>query len=124
MQLSQFKPRWVGTKESQAQGRKGMGMSFRCPGCGEVRLSVWFANPVDGGVAHPADPVPEGATEEEKNYIFSRNNRWLRTGESFEVLSLSPSVDASKAGHWHGMVTAGQVSGDGPCALRKQTPAG
>jgi hypothetical protein len=29
---------------------------------------------------------------------------------TFEILSLSPSIDASKSGHWHGHILGGMVS--------------
>ena len=38
--------------------------------------------------------------------------RWFDVpgkGETFETLTLTPSVDASAAGHWHGHVTDGEV---------------
>ena len=33
----------------------------------------------------------------------------VASGEGFVDLSLTPSVDASKAGHWHGFITNGEV---------------
>jgi hypothetical protein len=35
---------------------------------------------------------------------------WRRTGTTFEKLTLSPSVDASNSGHWHGLVELGVCS--------------
>jgi hypothetical protein len=35
---------------------------------------------------------------------------WQRTGETFDDLTLTPSIDASPSGHWHGYVTNGQVA--------------
>jgi len=34
---------------------------------------------------------------------------WQRTGETFEDMTLSPSIDASNSGHWHGHITNGEV---------------
>jgi hypothetical protein len=34
---------------------------------------------------------------------------WHRTGDSFETLSLTPSIDCSHFGHWHGFLTAGAI---------------
>lgn len=74
-----------------------MGLTFRCPcrlDCAQY-LGVWFANPLDGGP--PAGPgIPPLP-------------RWRRTGDTFETLSLAPSVDASRSGHWHGHITAGEI---------------
>lgn len=55
-------------------------------------MHVMFRNPVDGG-----PPFPEAA------------RLWERTGEDFDDLTLSPSVDASVLGHWHGFIRNGMV---------------
>jgi hypothetical protein len=102
MKLTDLEPGWWVTSEGHAAGRTGMGISFRCPcrpDCG-LTLGVWFSNPVDGGPAAAPELAP----------IF----RWHRKGETFETLTLTPSVDASKVppappGHWHGNVTDGEI---------------
>lgn len=77
-----------------------MGLTLRCPckpDC-QQRLAIWFANPVDGGSAAPLNPDGVG------------NYRWQRVGDTFETLSLHPSVDFSKVGHWHGHISNGNVT--------------
>lgn len=111
MRLADLEPRWAtpyllkhpnGAVQFFGEtARSGMGMTFRCPHCAE-RLSVFFANPIDGGT--PADLPPR---------LDPTGNPtpaplWSRTGESFETLTLQPSVDA--AGHWHGFITAGEIT--------------
>lgn len=66
---------------------------FDCPmeGC-KHRIIVWFANPISGSPA-PAECWPEP--------------RWVRSGDSFDNLSLTPSINV--ADDWHGWVTNGQV---------------
>ncbi len=87
-----------------------MGIIFRCPvhpggGCHQ---GVWFKNPIDGGAVYVnPDPNPKWPTK-----------HWQRTGDTFEALTLSPSVhvhdtdaDGNRAGtHWHGHITNGEVS--------------
>lgn len=103
--LTDLKPRWI----SDAQGRHGMGISILCPTCLQMRICVWFVNPVDGG---PARVFPEGRPAV----------HWQRTGESFADLTLAPSIDASNGNppcsfesgdpelsHWHGHITDGKV---------------
>lgn len=95
MRLTDLDPGWCTTVE----GRTGMGVSFRCPckpGCG-IYLAVWFANPIDGGPPAPPDAMPKP--------------RWQRTGDTFETLTLTPSIDASKGPepHWHGNIKGGEV---------------
>jgi hypothetical protein len=114
MRLAELEPRWW-----SQDGRHGQGVTFRCPcprcqaGPRTVRLAVAFANPLDlgdpvdmghkkawwpamGGGPHCEDLVPPGI-------------HWNRTGDTFDTLSISPSVDASAAGHWHGFITKGEV---------------
>lgn len=78
-----------------------MGITFRCPepGCLQ-RLGVWFVNPIDGGHAYVSAPHADGTPW----YL------WQRSGEDFDTLTLSPSVDASKQGHWHGWIKNGEVT--------------
>lgn len=103
MRLVGLKPRWamdadivVGGQIFHSENRAGMAVSFDCP-CGcrgtdrETRLCVWFANPIDGGL-----PTDDGKL-------------WNRTGDTFETLTLTPSIDASAFGHWHGFITAGEI---------------
>lgn len=109
MKLVDLDPGWCVTSEAHAAGRTGMGMSFRCPcrpAC-DTYLMVWFANPVDGGV--PAGPE------------LRPKPRWRRTGDTFETITLDPSVDADtplvdesrpelgKLGHWHGFIRGGEI---------------
>lgn len=81
-----------------------MGISFDCPHCRTERLAVFFTNPLDGG-----EPAVE------PQFL------WRRSGDSFETLSLAPSIDAESgtvarhdgtiehSGHWHGYITNGEI---------------
>jgi hypothetical protein len=116
VKLTELEPRWYGVP-----GRRGLGLTFRCPGCRKQRLGVPFANPRDGLAPSPQQPG---------------GPLWQRTGDTFETLTLSPSIDASvvrresfhagpegdaafaeanrpcTAGgqqHWHGFVQGGEV---------------
>jgi hypothetical protein len=92
VKLTDLDPGWWTAEE----GRTGMGLTFLCPHCRTQYLGVWFANPIDGG--------PPAAPE------LSPKPRWTRTGNTFENLTLSPSVDASQSGHWHGFIRDGEIS--------------
>ena len=96
--LTSLDPEWM-----EHEGRR-VGVLFYCPSCNKQPLLALFANPPDGGsalpVGHPSENCPV---------------RWWRKGDAFETLSLSPSVDASASGHWHGFLTDGQCGHD-PCA--------
>lgn len=99
MKLLDLQPHWgidadivIGGVNRHDEDRHGMGITFLCPHCREVRLAVFFANPVDG--KFPADDA---------------THLWQRSGEAFEDLTLSPSIDASRHGHWHGFIQNGEI---------------
>jgi hypothetical protein len=118
MKLLELEPRWVGAggegvwnaDGSPAPARAGVGVSFLCP-CppctakrtGDpdhdfyLRVFVGLRNPVDGGPAY--DPRP-GA-------------QWERIGDTFDVLTLTPSIQRHQIGehgcNWHGFVTNGEI---------------
>lgn len=99
MKLTDLNPRWacdadivIGGVNQHFENRHGMAISFECPHCRDCRLAVWFENPIDG--LPPTDDA---------------EHLWRRDGDTFETLTLSPSIDASKVGHWHGFIRDGLV---------------
>lgn len=101
MRLTDLNPRWVragGEGVSNADGspvpqRTGVGMTFDCPcGCPD-RAYVAFANPLDGGPPHISPDQPT----------------WQRTGETFEALTLTPSIQRVGGCQWHGFITNGEA---------------
>jgi len=101
MKLTDLDPRWavdadivIGGVNRHYDDRHGMAISFDCPCCGgATRLAVWFKNPIDG--LPPTDDA---------------SKLWTRSGETFEELTLSPSIDASAHGHWHGHIRDGEAT--------------
>ena len=98
MKLVDLDPRWC----SESTDRHGMGISFDCPHCVAAKVPVDaiftifvpFSNPLDGKPAFKDHRV-----------------LWQRTGDTFETLTLAPSVDASRThpGGWHGHVQGGEL---------------
>lgn len=89
----------TGKEYEPAPERHGVSLLCDCP-CGKCdehhQLHVPFANPIDGG------PGLHG----EKG--------WQRTGDTFETLTLKPSILRSRAlggCGWHGYITNGEVTG-------------
>jgi len=91
------------------RGGRIVGLRFTCPysdGPGPHpeghSICVLFANPPDGGPAHPDDPGCPGN---------NGGKRWARSGVSLASLSLSPSVDCSSVSGstcpYHGTITNG-----------------
>lgn len=87
---------------SPAVERVGVGVQFDCPcGC-DSPCFVPFANPLDG-----CEPIHTG-----------KNNGWQRTGDTFENLTLTPSIlrtrwtDSKGNEHgcgWHGFIRNGEI---------------
>src|SRR5574341_1186539 len=100
MRLIELHPIWVGAggpdirnaDGSPVPERYGVGVSFDCPdGCGE-HCFIPFENPLDGGPP-----------------IYPERVRWQRTGESFETLTLMPSILRMGGCRWHGFITNGEI---------------
>lgn len=100
MRLVELNPRWFGAGGqgiTDRQGhpvpeRHGVAIGFDCPcGCGES-VAVHLKNPIDGG----APCAPASAL-------------WERTGEDFETLTLTPSLQRIGGCGWHGFVRNGEI---------------
>jgi hypothetical protein len=99
MKLTELNPEWSGCGGegvSNADGpiprRERVAVLLVCPcGC-EHRLNLPFINPPDG-----LGPIYPGYG-------------WQRTGETFEDLTLTPSIQREyPARCWHGFITNGEV---------------
>lgn len=100
MKLTELDPQFLGAGGegiSDAQGnpvpaRHGVGIGFDCPcGCGE-RCYIEFVNPLDGKGLHRKD-----------------GHVWNRTGDTFETLTLSPSIQRTHGCRWHGFIENGET---------------
>lgn len=103
MRLIDLDPCWVGhggEGVSNADGtpipyREKVGVSFDCPsGCGEPAF-IPFENPEDGGPAVKTTP---------------NHPAWHREGDSFETLTLRPSILRRGGCGWHGFLTNGEFT--------------
>lgn len=95
MKLTDLHPKFFVFEE----GGPRVGLTFYCPHCLDARLGVVFHH--------------EGHQAIEDDYIHAKSpatqHIWTESGDDFEHLTLSPSVDASASGHWHGFITNGEV---------------
>lgn len=96
MKLTDLDPRWYTVRGSR------VGMTFDCPHCaGGSRLAV--ALHLDGT---NMDPDPANPQQFEAG-----EHVWTITGGAgFADMSLTPSIDASSSGHWHGHITDGEIA--------------
>ncbi len=104
MKLTELNPHWT----CEVAGRHGQGISFECPIHRSHRLAVAFVNPIDGGGKMDGNGYGPGP-----KFL------WHREGETFETLTLGPSIDASgftdgthdiKTPCWHGFIKNGEVT--------------
>ncbi|SRR6266568_3115101 len=100
MRLTELHPQWVDLGDF-----KQLGVIFDCPvhrtsGCIYPRIPAYFANPPSG---HAPLPIHE-----------ADDCRWQLTGDSFENMTLSPSILYPKPNygpqHWHGFISNGEVN--------------
>ena len=96
MKLIELDPHWFALES----GGPIVGITFLCPHCRLERIGVAFHH------------LGREAMEDQyiKAHSPSTGHIWSATGADFASLSLSPSIDASNAGHWHGFVTNGEVT--------------
>lgn len=100
MKLTELDPHWYELGDGVVHG-----LSFDCPHCpiGERhkhRLGIAFHHSgkeaIEDGVIHALSP--------------STDHIWNIAGDTFENLSMTPSIDASSFGHWHGFITNGEIT--------------
>jgi hypothetical protein len=109
MRLADLHPRWIGDHDAPPDAKQGVG--FECPHCRSVRLCVWFANPICPNP--PVDPAAANLRQATHGHLADHHmgdQHWQRTGDTFETLTLSPSIDCSRFGHWHGHVQDGAIA--------------
>jgi len=109
MKLTELDPRWI------VQDGRRVGFTFISPTDPKFRQSCFLESPptrqqwklfADSLGAEDDDP------EWPKHMVqgCSEGTRWSIAGE-FENLTVSPSIDGSKGGTWHGFITNGQIVG-------------
>jgi Family of unknown function (DUF6527) len=98
MKLTELSPEWITSNM----------FVFKCPHCQSVLLSVknvvctfheeqqWFE--AKYGQEWPMIIVP-----------CKEDSAWTFSNSDFNTISVTPSLDASKSGHWHGFVTNGEI---------------
>jgi hypothetical protein len=101
VRLTDLNPKWIALEENG----DALGVTFLCPHCRQAHVGVYFAEPVDTNGVPGIDPsLPLFIAQHPENLY------WHRAGDSFDTLTLTPSVDVSKHGHWHGFVTGGEIT--------------
>lgn len=98
MRLMDLEPRYY------EEGGQILGITFACPHCAPTGQRLAIAVHLDGTNMDPDPGNPQ-------QWAAGENVWQIAGGDSFENLSLSPSVDVSARGHWHGHITNGDIIG-------------
>jgi hypothetical protein len=103
VRLTELEPRWIPLL-GNAQGM----VMFQCPHCRSCRLTCTF---VESKVSEQQDALEAAGVEDAHEVVPCKRLAWGRAGAGLEDLSVTPSLDASPAGHWHGFITNGEIVG-------------
>ena len=104
MRLADLEPRWLSETV----------FVFRCPCCLGTERALWLScksGPMDSGDQRDLfreaglEPCGKGAVVVGTVPAVA----WTIAGRDFGALTVTPSIDASPAGHWHGFITAGEI---------------
>lgn len=114
MRLTELDPRWL------VVDGKRLGLVFKCPHCQKCYLSCFFVPMphISGDDYHDcqyalfATVLPD--TEVHEIVPCRRDFAWTAMPAAdqatFDNLSVTPSIDASASGHWHGWVRGGDIA--------------
>ena len=100
MKLTDLEPRWLGEQM----------FAFRCPHCRAIWLTcknVAMGNKEQRELAVAANLEPTGPRY--GAVLMKPETAWAWTTRDFATMSVTPSIDASKSGHWHGHITNGEI---------------
>lgn len=101
MKLMDLEPRWLSANV----------FAFRCPHCQKVWLTcknVVMSNGEQMELAQAANLEPTGPRY--GSVLMDEACAWAWTTADFATMSITPSIDASKSGHWHGHITNGETT--------------
>lgn len=111
MRLSSLKPKWVTLQNWSSPSKFYVGLTFLCPHCSadlpehgqerRQRLAVSFRPPIDPDDIEAKFLVP----------LLTTGAEWTRmAGDTFDTITLAPSINTEQHGHWHGFITNGEVT--------------
>jgi len=111
MRLTDLNPRWFALEN----GGPRVGLTFDCPCCVQREIAYnlrGHCNTERLGIAfhHRGHEAIDDQYIRAHGHGSDRHIWDLNSDEDFDTLTLTPSIDASASGHWHGFVTNGQVT--------------
>lgn len=124
MRLTELEPKWLTDRG------KLRGVVFKCPHCRKEWLTCFFEpTPIFSSNEFPdwwkehnfpppgtqsrmvIDALELDVMSEFSAFVPCKKDiGWAHTGNTFDALTITPSLDASAAGHWHGFITSGGIT--------------
>jgi uncharacterized protein DUF6527 len=123
MRLSSLLPCWL------IRNGERIGLVFLCPHCVATQAAKptpvsSFCIPSPAVIGWPEDsgqctifdkltkqPDSPYAGYDPEEFVPCRKGiAWNFAGSDFDTLSVTPSIDASASGHWHGFITNGEAT--------------
>jgi hypothetical protein len=86
---------------------------FKCPHCHDTPRNVRLSCTVVAMKAEEQDEAFDREFGEDNRHVIvgCKFLAWTMTnGPSLETMSITPSLDASASGHWHGFITNGAIT--------------
>lgn len=113
MKLTDLEPRWL------KRGETRVGFAFRSPihlGRQPAQIQTCFFSPTPSRDQYDFEGPLEAIYGEDASIQFCEPAcGWTPTPAvaqaSFETISVTPSLDGSRGGNWHGYITNGQIVG-------------
>lgn len=103
MRLTELEPRWQRPNAFPDHWRTGI--TFVCPACRTHRVAVTFAIPV---VPNPMSDMERDSWAQVVKHEH-KDAVWTRVGDTFDTMTLTPSVNFQPRGCWHGTIENGEA---------------
>lgn len=100
MKLTELEPVWI---PLGGASRTHGGFTFKCPCC----RKVWLICKLIYADLDEQEMVMEGRGVTPPNFVPAREHEIWNIEGDFPDLNVSPSIDASASGHWHGRIENG-----------------
>lgn len=101
MRLSELSPRWITGENCDL-------LTFFCPCCKEFYLTIKTPGKISEKTMVRLLEQEFGETWNEFVVPCNPNADWRCVGD-LDSMTITPSVDATASGHWHGFVTNGDI---------------
>ena len=103
MRLTELEPRWIHPNV----------FVFRCPCCRGTERALWLSCKNVAMPSHDQCELFAKTIGEDWNMTTvpdRAESAWSFSSSDFATLTVTPSIDASASGHWHGFITGGLIT--------------